>query len=354
MMIDDSPLVSVVMSTHNRERLLHNAISSVLNQRRAVAPTFELIVVDNNSTDDTRDVVERFANADRRVRYVFEPQQGSSYGRNAGIRAARAPLIAFTDDDVRAEPDWVEAIVRAFHEHAEADVVGGRVLPIWPCSPPPWVTREHWMPLALVDYGDTPVVVTADNPLCLVGANVAFRRKALEVVGGFAPDFQLGAHGILGSVEDHELQLRILRTGRTMVYDPRITVHADIQPGRLERAYHRRWHTGHGYFHGLLRSEEMEETRVGTLFGVPAHLYRQALEGLVGWARATAMGDRERAFRHELRFRFFWGFFPTRGRQFFQKPRLKHRDALWRLLRLRMPRREPLTQRADTGVGHGH
>jgi glycosyltransferase involved in cell wall biosynthesis len=346
--------VSVIISTYNRGQLLKDAVSSVLDQRGSVAPTFELIVVDNNSTDDTREIVERFANADGRVRYVFEPQQGSSYGRNAGIREAHAPLIAFTDDDVRTEPDWLEAIVRAFHEHPEADVVGGRVLPIWPSAPPPWVTREHWMPLALVDYGDTPVVVTADHPICLVGANVAFRRKAFDIVGAFAPDFQLGTHGILGSVEDHELQLRLLRTGRAMVYDPRITVHADIQPTRLERAYHRRWHTGHGYFHALLRSEEMEETRVGTLFGVPAHLYRQALEDLVGWLRAKATGDRERAFHHELRFRFFWGFFPTRGREFFQKPRLTHRDGLWRLLRSRMPRREPLTQPADTGVGRGH
>jgi hypothetical protein len=210
------------------------------------------------------------------------------------------------------------------------------------------------MPLALVDYGDRPVEVTAANPVCLVGANVAFRRDVFDIVGAFAPDFQLGAHGILGSVEDHELQLRVLRTGRTMVYDPRITVHADIQPNRLERAYHRRWHTGHGYFHALLRSEEMEETRVGTLFGVPAHLYRQALKDLVAWARAKASNDRERAFHHELQLRFAWGFFRTRRREFFQKPRLERRDRLWRLLRLRMPRREPLTQRADIGVGHRH
>jgi glycosyltransferase involved in cell wall biosynthesis len=250
--------------------MLHDAVRSVLAQHVASTPPFELLVVDNNSTDNTPEVVDRFAHVDGRVRYIFEPRQGSSYGRNAGIREARAPLIAFTDDDVRAQPDWVEAIVRAFREHPEADVVGGRVLPIWPAAPPPWLTRDHWMPLALVDYGEAPAAITTDHPLCLVGANLSFRRPVFDVVGDFAPDFQLGEHGILGSVEDHEIQMRVLGTGRTVLYDPRITVRAKIQSNRLDRAYHRRWHTGHGYFYALLRSAEMERTRRGTWFGGPS------------------------------------------------------------------------------------
>jgi hypothetical protein len=164
-----------------------------------------------------------------------------------------------------------------------------------------------------------------------------------DVVGAFAADFQLVKHGILGSVEDHELLLRVLRSGRTVVYDPRITVHAEVQPNRLERAYHRRWHSGHGYFHALLRSEQME-TGVGTLFGVPAHLYRQAVGDLVGWIRAKAIGERERAFHHELRLRFFRGFFQTRTREFADPPRHQPiRTELWRLLRSVVRRREPQT-----------
>jgi glycosyltransferase involved in cell wall biosynthesis len=348
----EAPQLSVIMSTYDRGELLHDAVRSVLAQRVAITPAFELIVVDNNSTDCTREIVERFADADRRVRYVFEPQQGLSYARNAGIRQARAPLIAFTDDDVRAEPDWVAAIVRAFRENPEADMVGGRVLPVWPAAPPVWLTRDHWAPLALVDYGDAPVAVTAEHPICLVGANLSFRRWVFDVVGIFATDLQRVKDGI-GSLEDHEFMLRLLRIGRQGVYDPRIILHAEIQPNRLERAYHRRWHTGHGHFHALLRSEDMEQTGVGTLFGVPAHLYRQALGDLVGWVRAKAIGEPARAFQHDVRLRFFNGFFRTRRREFLERPRHKRRQELWRLLRLAVPRRRPLTQTAGTGVGQG-
>jgi glycosyltransferase involved in cell wall biosynthesis len=336
-MITDEPGVSVVISTYNRGRMLPAALQSVRDQRGPLADTLELIVVDNNSTDDTREVIRQIAAVDPRVRYVFEPRQGSSHGRNAGIRECRAAIVAFTDDDVRVEPGWIDAIVRAFREHPHAGVVGGRVLPLWPSPPPAWLTPEHWPPLALIDYGGVPMVVSPERPICLVTANAAFRRNVLAEVGGFSPAVQLGSHGVLGSVEDHELQLRVLAAGVSMVYDPRIVVHAEVQPNRLDRAYHRRWHAGHGHFHAMMRSKEMEGTRTGTLFGVPAHMYRQALVDVVGWTRAKAGGDREAAFRHELRLNFFGGFFRTRRREFLERPRPERRGELWRLIRGRGP-----------------
>jgi len=338
------------MSTYNRAELLRGAVQSVLDQDATVTPPFEVIVVDNNSPDHTRQVVEQLAAADERVRYAFEAQQGSSYGRNAGIRAARAPLIAFIDDDVQAEPTWVAAILRAFAEYGAADVVGGRVLPLWPATPPAWLTTEHWSPLALLDYGSVPVFIDRERPICLVSANLAFRRVVFDAIGGFAPDFQLVKHGMLGSVEDHEILLRVLRSGRTVLYDPRITVHAAIQPNRLERAYHRRWHTGHGYYHALLRSERMERTKVGTLFGVPAHLYRQALCDALAWVRAVIIGDREHAFQHELRLRFFRGFLRTRGGEFLQTTRDGGSAGWWRLLRTSLRLRRGWTHRQADAV----
>jgi glycosyltransferase involved in cell wall biosynthesis len=345
------PQLSVIMSTYNRGEVLHDAVRSVLAQRPAITPAFELIVVDNNSTDSTPEIVRRFASVDGRVRYLFEPRQGLSYARNAGIREARAQLIAFTDDDVRAEPDWVEAILRAFREHPEADMVGGRVLPVWPAPPPVWLTRDHWTPLALVDYGEAPAAVTADHPICLVGANLAFRRSVFDAVGVFAIDCQRVKDSI-GSLEDHEFLLRLFRVGRHGVYDPRIMLHAAIEPNRLARAYHRRWHTGHGHFHALLRSEHMEQTSAGTLFGVPAHLYRQALGDLAGWVRARTTGQPARAFHHEVRLRFFGGFFRTRRREFLKKPPHERRQELWRLLRLPVHRRGPMKSTASA-VGRG-
>jgi len=343
--ISNAPVVSVVITTYNRSSSLSRAMHSVLGQRSAGADTLELIVVDNNSTDDTRMVVQEMAAADPRVRYVFEPRQGSSFGRNAGIHKARGPIVAFTDDDICVGADWVESIRRGFRDYPRAAAVGGRVLPIWPAPPPLWLTRDFWAPLALIDYGNEPIVVAKEHPICLVTANAAFRSDALAAAGGFAATFQLGAHGILGSVEDHELELRLLRAGLQMVYDPRIVVHAEVQPNRLERAYHRRWHTGHGHFHAMLRSERMEDTRIGTLFGVPAHMYRQALADVIGWTPAAATGDRDGAFRHELRLRFFGGFFRTRRGEFLERPRPARRGEVRRLLRSRVQLRTHVDSR---------
>jgi glucosyl-dolichyl phosphate glucuronosyltransferase len=335
-----APRVSVVMCTYNRGGILADAVRSVVDQHDATPP-FELIVVDNNSTDSTRDIVDRFTRIDSRVRYLFEPQQGLSYARNAGIGLARAPLIAFTDDDVRAEADWIDATVRAFDEHREADFVGGRVLPIWPVAPPGWLTRDHWMPLALVDYGDAPFAVTPARPVCLTGANFSLRRAVFDTLGPFATDLQRVKDSI-GSLEDHEFIVRMLRTGRTGVYDPRITVHAEVQLDRLTKAYHRRWHKGHGHFYALMRTEEMESS-IGTLFGVPAHLYRQALSDATGWLRAVVRQQSARRFLHEAGLHFFRGFLQTRRSEFVVRPPHERRNEIRRLVRVFTRRRRSLT-----------
>jgi glycosyltransferase involved in cell wall biosynthesis len=298
--------VSVVLCTYNRAALLGPALASLLAQ--AGSPPFELLVVDNNSRDRTQDVIAAAAGGDPRVRPLFEARQGLSPARNTAIASARGPLVAFTDDDVRAEPDWVASMARAFTEHPGASMVGGRVLPDWPPSgPPSWLTPAHWAPLALVDYGDAMVRVSAERPLCLIGANMAFRREVFDTVGLFEPSLGRVGGGI-GSLEDHDFLLRCYRAGLHGVFDPRIVIHADVQPDRLARAYHRRWHAGHGRFHAMMRSESMERSRAGSLGGVPAHLYRQALADVAGWMRAVVAGRESDAFARELKLRFFAGF----------------------------------------------
>ena len=212
------PGISVVICTYNRADLLLAALDDVLAQDHPDTPAFELIVVDNNSSDTTAAVVRAVAARDARVRYLFEAQQGLSHARNAAIAAARAPIVAFTDDDVRVGRAWLAEIARAFREHPGATVVGGRVLPVWPAPPPPWLTAAHWGPLALVDYGEHPIRVDATRQLCLVGANLAVAASAFERVGTFAPAVQR-VRDIVGSSEDHEFLQRLFRAGGFGVYD---------------------------------------------------------------------------------------------------------------------------------------
>jgi glycosyltransferase involved in cell wall biosynthesis len=295
--------VSVVLCTFNRAALLPAALTALLDQ--ADAPPYEVIVVDNNSTDGTQRVVEAFA-ASGRVRYVHEPNQGLSYARNFGVATASADILAFTDDDVRVEPTWIRSIARAFAAHPDVDMVGGKVAPEWQAEPPAWLRQAGHAPLALVDYGAEPLRITPAEPKCLIGANVAIRRRALDHLKGFSPRLQRVGDGI-GSTEDHDFQMRLLEAGGAALYDPRIAARAIVPGERLSKRYHRAWHQGHGRFYALMRDPLFERSRAA-LFGVPAHVYRRAVGEASAWAVSLLRGRPSAAFAHELQLRFLAAF----------------------------------------------
>jgi glycosyltransferase involved in cell wall biosynthesis len=308
--------VSIVISTYNRSSLLEGALRALLSQTPA-GVDYEILVVDNNSTDRTRPLVETLAAQNpEKLKYIFEPKQGLSYGRNAGIAAANAAIIAFTDDDVRVAADWVWRVKSGFEANPDIDFLGGKVVPRWPADPPTWLTKANWSPLALLDYGDQSFYVDSGRQLCLIGANFAFRRRAFEEVGLFKTDFQRVKDGI-GSLEDHEFLLRLWRAGGKGLYLPELVTTAEIEPDRMEKQYHRRWHASHGRFYAALHSDEVERSKLGKLFGVPAHFYRQAFSDLAGYIRAHIRRQPAEAFTSELGLRYFGGFVTRRWRGFF-------------------------------------
>jgi len=299
--------LSVVLPTYNRVSSLRRALDALL--RQSVDPrSYEVVIVDNNCSDGTAEWLASIE--DSRVRVIREPQQGLSFARNAGLDAARGPIVAFTDDDVEAAPDWVSTIVAALGVRPDVDGVGGRVLPAWHQQRPRWLTRAHWAPLALQDHGDDKRVFDRDRPIGLVGANFAFRRSVFDRIGRFAPDVQRVRDGI-GSTEDHELLARLYAAGGRMLYLPRLLVLARVQPDRYSRRYHRRWHEGHGRFLALMRDPQLERARA-RLLGVPGHLLRSALRDTFAWTRSALSADWDRAFDAELRLRFVRGFVASR------------------------------------------
>jgi glycosyltransferase involved in cell wall biosynthesis len=304
--------VSVVISTYNRCDLLPKAIESVLAQD-AGDVCYELIIVDNNSTDHTRQVVESLiARGLENLHYVFEGRQGLSYGRNAGIAKARAPIIAFTDDDVRAAPNWLTSIKRAFDTHPDADFLGGRVLPRWEVEPPPWLTREIWAgPLALVDAGDELFYSDSQCLFFFPGANFSFRRRLFDRVGLFDPNYQR-VKGWVSSVEDSEFILRSVQAGSKGMYVPGVVVEADVQVERMTKDYFRKWYSSRGRYRAMLRLHEIigsegqlqeEPASVLKLFGTPAHLYRDSLSSLGSYLAARVLRDEKRSLRTECELR---------------------------------------------------
>ncbi len=124
--------LSIILCTYNRAGILGRALDALIGQT-LTSHRFEIIVVDNNSSDRTRDVVSRRSARHPHIRYVFESRQGLPIARNSGVLAAHAPLIAFTDDDVEVQADWAAVLLAAFDAYPDVDYIGGKVAAVWGC-----------------------------------------------------------------------------------------------------------------------------------------------------------------------------------------------------------------------------
>ena len=313
---------SVVIATYTRADDLRRTLSS-LAQLRPRDP-WELIVVDNNSGDDTRAVVEQArAGFPAPLHYVFEKEQGRSPALNAGIRRAQGDIIVTTDDDVRVEPDWLDRAADAL-DRPDSDYVGGRVLPIWGGPRPAWLPDhggKHWAVIALLDYGQAPIEFGARVPL---GVNMAFRRSAFDRAGLFDPHTGRKAGTLLGQ-EVREWCIRARAAGVRGFYAPELVLRHVIPASRLNKRYFRRWF----YWRGVSRAQlyeraglDMEAPEQTTLdfrsvphvLGVPRYLYRKTLATGCRAIAAYLRRDAVTAFDHELWIWFFLGILAQRWR----------------------------------------
>jgi glycosyltransferase involved in cell wall biosynthesis len=224
--------VSVIVCTRDRSSDLAEAVESLLNQQDVADLQWEILVVDNGSSDDTRAVTAGVAEgAGVPVRYFLEEEPGLSHARNRGIRESSGKILAFIDDDAVAEPDWLAEVLPAF---AEPGVVsaGGKILPRMEEARPDWMDDEWLDRMGFsYDFGPKPRSVRI-----LLGSNMAFRREVLERFGGF--DTRLGrSRGCLLGGEENLLFSSILAEvpGARIAYTPNAVVHHKVEPARLSR-----------------------------------------------------------------------------------------------------------------------
>jgi glycosyltransferase involved in cell wall biosynthesis len=302
---------TVLICTYNRADLLRETLEAL----QAMAPPsdcdVEIVIVDNNSTDATRDVVAAFTAGGQRfpVRYLHEVQQGKSFALNLGLRHSRGDVIALTDDDVLPADDWLSRVVSAFRAH-DVTFVFGKVLPRWSVTPPPEMLTERaqhiWGPLALLDYGDTPMHYAPES--CgqglPIGANLSFSREALLTLGGWRTD--LGkVNNTLISGEDHEIFMRLRRHDLYRgLYDPENYVRHYVPAERLTRTYFRRWFYWSGKTRALMLQDlypELDINRVLKLAGTPRFLFREGLEQAGQYLRTVGRNDALGALVEELK-----------------------------------------------------
>ncbi|MFB2922512.1 glycosyltransferase family 2 protein [Aerosakkonema funiforme] len=233
------PLISAIICTHNRDSYLGAAIDSLLAQDFG---DFEIVVVDNASSDRTRAVVESRSG----VKYIYEPVTGLSVARNTGAQAASGQILVYLDDDAVASPHWLSVLYAAYRDNEKLAIAGGKVTLIWPLgyTPPPWLSEGLAGNLGAYDLGDN--VVYIQNPgLTPRGLNYSIRRTFLERIGGF--NVNLGRVGKkLLSNEELLMTEQALKLGWQVAYIPDALVGHNVAPERLNQSWflNRSWWQG--------------------------------------------------------------------------------------------------------------
>jgi glycosyltransferase involved in cell wall biosynthesis len=262
---------SVVVCTRNRSALLADACGSML-ELEAPAGGWELVIVDNSSTDDTRAVAESVRDrAPELVRIIDEPTVGLSSARNRGIAAARGEVIAYIDDDAFPEPLWLTALVDALADKGVA-CAGGPVEPLFEGELPLWFSGRYLPYLTVWDPGDQPIDLSYNEyPR---GANMAFARSAIERFGGFSTHLGRKASSLL-SCEETELCLRFERGGLRTVYVPSARVRHTTPAGRVTPDWMARRFGAQGRSEAII--DWMHGGVRGLLLGRRAHAARAAV-----------------------------------------------------------------------------
>ena len=272
--------ITVILCTWNRCESLRSVLADL---ERSIVPEeirWEVLVVDNNSTDNTRAVCEEFMQRDsERFRYLFEGQQGKTNALNAGIREARGEILALTDDDVIVDPHWVSEVYAAIQEYSCA-AVAGRIIPQWNCEKPKWVEFDGpfrhpaYGGIVNFDKGDEPRELT----VTAVGANMGLRKSAFEKYGPYRRDLNR-THDLLGG-EDTEYCRRLMHSGERLMYAPKAVIHHPVEEYRTTRKYVQSFAFHYGRW--LVRIDGVPEGAKCYL-GVPRYLFPVALRNFARW-----------------------------------------------------------------------
>ena len=306
---------TVLICTFNRGGLLRTTLES-LAAMDTIQGGWDVLVVDNNSTDDTEQVVARLARTfPVGLRYLRELRQGKSYALNLGLTAITARIVAFTDDDVVVSKRWLAEAVKPLLEDPALDYTGGPVRPIWGATPPAWLPTTNsnlWGTIAVLDYGDESFIYE-DRRRIPIGANMAVRRSVFDTVGGFNPALGRKGKSLLGQ-EQAEFFYRTRAQGVRGRYVPPMELHHHVPRERLTRTYFRRWWFWKGISRARLQRMHPETElgldlrKVRRIRGVPRFAIGEVLGHVRGLWRSGLRRDRLRLTEEEMMLMYSLGY----------------------------------------------
>ena len=315
--------ISVIICTWNRAASLQATLHSLSEQKGCENLDIEIIVIDNNSTDDTKAMVNDILPFWRlgKLRYAFEPRQGKQFALNHGITIAHGEILAFTDDDILFSTDWLCNIASVFNEEA-VELAGGKTLLIWPDSGKPgWYDLSMMATVAGVDLGDLKCSPPPPE-YAPAGSNMCARGSLFSRVGGFSETHFRHM--------DYEFGQRCVRLGVNIAYVPSLVVYAPVAPACLTKRYFRRWS-----FKAGIAYDGKPDASSAMLFSVPRWVYRMAFDDLIFLIFRSHGVAEPVVFNHELRLwrcvgmiasRWYSKYFPGRYSKWVERCSQKKRN----------------------------
>ncbi len=302
--------LDVIIPTYNRQDLLPRTLKSLLDAELPPALNLQVTVVDNNSKDRTRELVEAWKrDFNGRLHYQFERTQGRSSALNKGILSTQGDLVGMIDDDEEIDRAWFNIIQAAF-QNEEVDFIGGPYFPRWGAPCPEWLPRKYNGVIGWINGGTEKRPFNASYPGILMGGNAVLRRQILNRVGLYLPSLgRTDKHLLAG--EDEDMYQRLMRAGARGFYLPDLIIYHYIPPQRLTKGYFRKWCFWRGVSIGFLSREAKSAASLKQVGGVPRYLYGDALRGLGQSLKAACRLQRnsEPGFAGELAVWDLAGFF---------------------------------------------
>jgi glycosyltransferase involved in cell wall biosynthesis len=280
--------ITVILCTYNRSASLRKALTSVARSILPETMEWQVLVVDNNSKDNTREVVSEFARVyPERFAYLFEPRPGKSFALNAGIQASTSDILAFMDDDVEVDSQWLHNLTAKFLE-GNWSGTGGRILPEKGFVPPQWLeTQDRYAlaPLAVFDRG--PEAGELDEPP--FGTNMAYRTEMFVKYGGFRTDLGPRPGSELRN-EDSDFGSRLLAAGERFWYEPAAIVYHEVTAKRLRKDYFVRW--WYDKARGDIRQDGIPTDAGFYVAGIPFYFIRRSISWGLRWLFTLDPGER--------------------------------------------------------------
>jgi glycosyltransferase involved in cell wall biosynthesis len=238
------PLLSIIVCTYNREKYIEDTLQYLSNQS-IDQQQYEILIIDNNSTDGTASICHRFIEnkGHENFHYFLEEKQGLSYARNRGISESKGEFLAFLDDDAWVDNTYCEKIIEFFTGQPDVSVIGGKIIPLYEGTEPSWMTKFLWPLVAGLDMGGE--IKEFKYSRYPIGANMAFRASVFKQYGSFNVELGRRGKGLEGG-EEKDIVYRLKRDRKKVVYVPSIVARHIIPDSRIQKSYIKSQATGVG------------------------------------------------------------------------------------------------------------